>query len=275
VIAIDAGHGGKDPGAIGKHKTQEKDVVLAIAKKLARLIDASPGMKSYMVRTGDYFVPLRERMKKSRTAKADLFISIHADSLDNPKIKGATVYTLSSGGALREAKVWAKRKNQTELVSGISLRDKDTVLASVLLDLSQTATLEASDTVASHIFSHLKKSGPVLRKKVQKKPYMVLKAPDIPSVLVETAFISNPDEEKKLRSSKFQARMARSLFSGIRDYFATRRSQATQVASRSHKISRGETLSGIAHHYGVSLKHIRQVNNISGNNIQAGKILRI
>jgi N-acetylmuramoyl-L-alanine amidase len=275
VIAIDAGHGGKDPGAIGKRKTQEKDVVLAISKKLASLIDASSGMKSYMVRDGDYFVPLRERMKKARKAKADLFISVHADSLGNPKIKGATVYTLSSGGAMREARVWAKRKNQTELVSGISLRDKDTVLASVLLDLSQTATLEASDIVASHIFSHLKKTGPILREKVQKKPYMVLKSPDIPSVLVETAFISNPDEEKKLRSPSFQARMARSIFNGIRDYFATRRSQPIQVAARSHRISRGETLSGIAQHYGVSMRYIREVNHISGNNIQAGKILKI
>ena len=275
VIAIDAGHGGKDPGAIGLHKTREKDVVLAMSKKLAALVDSSPGMKSYMVRDGDYFVPLRNRMKKARRAKADLFISIHADSLKNRKVKGATVYTLSSSGAMREARVWANRKNQAELVSGISLRDKDTVLASVLLDLSQTATLEASEIIASHIFTNLKKTGPILRQKVQKKPFMVLKSPDIPSVLVETAFISNPDEENKLRSSKFQSRIARSIYRGIRDYFATRRSQSIQVAAHSHKISRGETLSGIAQHYGVSMKQIRDVNNISGNHIQAGKVLKI
>ena len=275
VIAIDAGHGGKDPGAIGKRKTREKDVVLAISKKLAGMIDASPGMSAFMVRNGDYFVPLRDRMKKARRAKADLFISIHADSLRNRSVKGATVYTLSSRGAMKEARVWANRKNQTELVSGISLRDKDTVLASVLLDLSQTATLEASAIVASHIFTRLKKTGPVLRQKVQKKPYMVLKSPDIPSVLVETAFISNPDEENKLRSATFQKRIARSIYYGVRDYFSTRQSQPVQLAAHNHRISRGETLSGIAQHYGVSMRHIREVNNISGNQIQAGKVLKI
>ena len=273
VIAIDAGHGGKDPGAIGAHKTREKDVVLAISKKLAALVQAALGMTAYMVRDGDYFVPLRDRMRKARKAKADLFISIHADSLKNRKVKGATVYTLSASGAMKEARVWARRKNQAQLVSGISLRDKDSVLASVLLDLSQTATLEASDIVASHIFTHLKKTGPVLREKVQKKPYMVLKAPDIPSVLVETAFISNLDEERKLRSARFQKRIAKSIFQGIKDYFETRRVQPIQVAA--HKIAPGETLSGIAQQYGVSMKHIREINHISGNNIQAGKILKI
>ena len=275
IIAIDAGHGGKDPGAIGIHKTKEKDVVLAISKKLANLVDASPGMKSYMIRGGDEFIPLRERMKKARKVKANLFVSIHADALENRNIKGATVYTLSSGGALREARVWARRKDQTELVSGISLHDKDTVLASVLLDLSQSATIEASDTVAGYIFSHLKNHGPVLRQKVQKKPYMVLKSPDIPSVLVETAFISNRDEEQKLRSSAFQASMARSIFNGIRDYFASRHLPVLQVAERSHRIMRGETLSGIAHHYGVSVEMIREINHLSGNRIQAGQLLTI
>ncbi|MEE9411518.1 MAG: N-acetylmuramoyl-L-alanine amidase [Methylococcales bacterium] len=275
VIAIDAGHGGKDPGAIGIHKTKEKDVVLAISKKLANFVDASPGMKSFMIRSDDEFVPLRERMKKARSAKADMFVSIHADALDNRNIKGATVYTLSSGGALREARVWAKRKNQTELVSGISLHDKDTVLASVLLDLSQSATLEASDTVAGYIFSYLKNNGPVLRKKVQKKSYMVLKSPDIPSVLVETAFISNPDEERNLRSPAFQTRTARSIFSGLRDYFASRRLPVIQAVERSHKIMRGETLSGIAHQYGVSVQVIREINNLSGSRIKAGQVLTI
>lgn len=275
IIAIDAGHGGKDPGAIGINKTKEKDVVLAISKKLANLVDASPGMKSYMVRSNDEFVPLRERMEKARQVKANLFVSIHADALANRSIKGATVYTLSSGGALREARVWARRKDQTELVSGISLHDKDTVLASVLLDLSQSATIEASDTVAGYIFSHLKNNGPVLRQKVQKKPYMVLKSPDIPSVLVETAFISNRDEERKLRSSAFQASTARSIFNGIRDYFASRRLPVLQVAERSHRIMRGETLSGIAHHYGVSVEMIREINHLSGNRIKAGQLLTI
>ena len=265
----------KTQGAVGINKTREKDVVLAISKKLANLVDASPGMKSYMVRSRDEFIPLRERMEKARQVKANLFVSIHADALANRNIKGATVYTLSSGGALREARVWARRKDQTELVSGISLHDKDTVLASVLLDLSQSATIEASDTVAGYIFSHLKNNGPVLRQKVQKKPYMVLKSPDIPSVLVETAFISNRDEERKLRSSAFQASTARSIFNGIRDYFASRRLPVLQVAERSHRIMRGETLSGIAHHYGVSVEMIREVNHLSGNRIKAGQLLTI
>lgn len=275
VVAIDAGHGGKDSGAIGLRKTREKDVVLAISKKLAALINATPGMKSYLIRDKDEFVPLRGRMKKARSAKADLFISIHADAHRNRKIKGSTVYTLSPGGAMREARVWANRRNQTQLASGITLKDKDSVLASVLLDLSQTATLEASDIVASHIFTNLKKTGPILRQKVMKKPYMVLKSPDIPSVLVETAFISNPYEEKQLRSRQFQTRIARSIHNGIKDYFATRQPQSIQLAAHTHKIVRGETLSEIAQHYGVSLKTIREANHLRGNTIRAGQILKI
>lgn len=275
VVAIDAGHGGKDSGAIGMRKTREKDVVLAISKKLAAMVDATPGMKSYLVRDADFFVPLRDRMKKARKAKADLFISIHADAHRNRKIKGSTVYTLSPRGAMREAMVWSNRRNQTELASGITLKDKDSVLASVLLDLSQTATLEAGDIVASHIFSNLKKTGPVLRQKVMKKPYMVLKSPDIPSVLVETAFISNPYEEKQLRSTQFQSRIARSIHNGIKDYFATRKPQSIQLAAHTHKIARGETLSEIAQHYGVSLKTIREANDLRGNTIRAGQTLKI
>lgn len=221
IIAIDAGHGGKDVGAQGYKGTQEKDVVFSIARRLKTLIDRQPGMSAVMVRNGDYFVNLRKRMQVARMAKADLFISIHADAFDDPTVKGASVFTLSQKGASSEAARWlANSENASDLVGGVKLHDKDDVLASVLLDLSQTATQDASVDLAANVLNYFGKIGELHHDSVQKAGFMVLKSPDIPSILVETAYISNPSEEQKLRSSAYQSKMAMAIFKGIVSYFS-------------------------------------------------------
>ncbi|MFA6163117.1 MAG: N-acetylmuramoyl-L-alanine amidase [Methylobacter sp.] len=222
VIAIDAGHGGNDPGAHGTHGTEEKGVTFAIAKKLAALINSQPGMKAVMVRKGDYYVDLRKRMKIARAAKADLFISIHADAFQNSTVKGASVFTLSSKGATSEAARWlANSENASDLVGGVSLDDKDDVLASVLLDLSQTATQEASVKVAGKVLKNFESIGELHHGSVQKAGFLVLKSPDVPSILVETAFISNPSDELKLVNTAHQTKIALAIFNGVRSYFSS------------------------------------------------------
>ena len=219
VIAIDAGHGGDDPGARGPRGTEEKKVTFAIAKKLEALINGQPGMKAVMVRKDDYYVGLRERMKIARAAKADLFVSIHADAFHDAEIKGASVYTLSTSGASSEAARWlADNENSSDLV-GVSLNDKEDVLASVLLDLSQTATQEASVNVANRVLKSFDNIAELHKDSVQKAGFIVLKSPDIPSILVETAFISNPSEERNLLSAQYQSKMATAIFNGVRSYF--------------------------------------------------------
>jgi N-acetylmuramoyl-L-alanine amidase len=229
VIAIDAGHGGNDSGARGPNGTEEKKVTFAIAKKLAALINGQPGMKAVLVRKGDYFVGLRNRMQIARAAKADLFISIHADAFQDLSVKGASVYTLSTRSASSEAARWlAKSENAADLVGGVSLSDKEDVLASVLLDLSQTATQEASINVARHILKNFQNVCELHKDSVQKAGFVVLKSPDIPSILVETAFISNPSEEQNLLSNRYQSKMAKAIFKGVRNYFR----QSAPVDSR-------------------------------------------
>lgn len=229
VVAIDAGHGGDDPGAHGPHGTEEKVVTFAIAKKLAALINAQPGMKAIMVRKGDYYVGLRKRMEIARSQKADIFISIHADAFENADVKGASVFTLSTRGASSEAARWlANNENAADLVDGVSLDDKDEVLASVLLDLSQTATQDASVSLAGHVLKNFQTIGELHRDSVQKAGFLVLKSPDIPSILVETAFISNPSEEQNLLSARYQSKMANAIFKGVYNYFK----QSAPVDSR-------------------------------------------
>ncbi|MDP3902600.1 MAG: N-acetylmuramoyl-L-alanine amidase [Methylococcaceae bacterium] len=220
VVAIDAGHGGKDVGALGASGTQEKHVTLSIAKKLAALINSQPGMKAVLTRKNDYYVGLRKRMQIARAGKADLFVSIHADAYPNETVKGASVFTLSSKGATNEAARWlADSENASDLVGGVSLGDKDEILASVLLDLSQTATQEASDNVASNVLKNFEDIGELHHGSVQKANFMVLKSPDIPSILVETAFISNPSEDLKLVNTAHQTKIATAIFNGLRNYF--------------------------------------------------------
>ena len=276
VIAIDAGHGGEDPGARGPHGTQEKKVVFAIAKKLEALIRNYPGMRPVMIRKGDYYIGLRKRMQIARRAKADLFVSIHADAFKNSRVKGASVFTLSRRGASSEAARWlARNENAADLVGGVSLDDKDDVLASVLLDLSQTATQEVSQSVAKQVLKNFRSIGKLHSRHVQKAGFMVLKSPDIPSILVETAFISNPDEERKLRSHAHQRRMAKAIFNGILGYFRRNPPVGTRMAAVKHTIVRGETLSGIAQHYGVSMKRLRAVNAMNSTRIRVGQVLSI
>lgn len=219
VVAIDAGHGGKDTGAIGPNGVYEKDVVLAIARKLADFIRAQPGMKAVMVRSRDEFVDLRHRAQIARKAHADLFVSLHADAYEKTDVRGSSVFTLSDTGASSEAARWLADSENAALVDGVKLKDKGKTLASVLVDLSKNATQEASDKAAEKVLRELRKDFEVHHGDVQKAGFVVLKSLDVPSMLVETAFISNPDEERNLNDAKHQERIARAVFKGIRAYF--------------------------------------------------------
>lgn len=280
VIAIDAGHGGEDPGATGKGRTREKDVVLQIARELKRSIDERPGMNGVMIRTGDYYIPLRDRFEKARNHRADLFVSIHADAFKNRKVAGSSVFVLSRKGASSEfARRLAASENSADLIGGVTLADKDDMLASVLLDLSQSATMEASHAVADSVYASLKGMGKTHKEHVEHANFVVLKSPDVPSILVETAFISNPSEEKRLRNSNWQKKIARALTDGIQDYFYLSPPPGTWIASNRqpvrHRVVRGDTLGGIANRYRVSLYALRRANGLQGDTIRVGKELLI
>ena len=280
VIAIDAGHGGEDPGALGRKRTREKDVVLAIAKELKKSIDAQPGMNSVLVRTGDYFIPLRDRFEKARKNRADLFVSIHADAFKNSKVSGSSVFVLSQRGASSEfATRIAASENLSDLVGGVTLNDKDDMLASVLLDLSQSATLEASNAVAETVFASLDDLGQTHKNHVERANFMVLKSPDVPSILIETGFISNPAEEKRLKNVAWQKKIAKSITHGIQDYFYLSPPPGTWMAANRqpirHKVVRGDTLGEIASRYRVSLYSIRRANSLKSDTIRVGAELLI
>ena len=276
VIAIDAGHGGEDPGAIGRRGTREKTVVLAIARQLAELIRKEPGMRPVLIREGDYYIGLRQRMDKARKHNADLFISIHADAFHDRRARGSSVFVLSRRGASSEMARWiAAKENAADLAGGVSLDDKDDVLAGVLLDLSQSASIAASHEVASNMLGELKRIGKTHKSDVQRAGFVVLKSPDIPSILVETAFISNPDEENKLRSKQHQAKLAKAMLSGIRDYFDNHPPPGTLRVARKHTIKRGDTLSDIAEAYQVSLNSLRGFNSLKSDTLRVGDTLRI
>jgi N-acetylmuramoyl-L-alanine amidase len=238
IVAIDAGHGGKDPGAVGSLGTYEKHVSLAIARELAAQINNVRGMKAVLIRDGDYYIGLRERMVKAREHKADLFISIHADAYKDKHANGSSVYALSLSGASSEAAQWlANRENSAELIGGVTLDDKDDMVASVLLDLSQNATIQASIDVGSQILNRLGKQGSLHKNNVQQAGFIVLKSPDIPSVLVETAFISNPAEERKLLSKQHQQRTAKSILDGVHGYFQRKAPPGTLLAEQNRKLN--------------------------------------
>ncbi|MEX2123185.1 MAG: N-acetylmuramoyl-L-alanine amidase [Woeseia sp.] len=285
VIAIDPGHGGHDPGAIGRGSTREKDVALAVAKTLARRIDEEPGMKAVLVRDRDVYVDHRERMAIARRSKADLFVSIHADAVDDRRAKGASVYALSLKGATDEAAMrLAQRENAADLVGGVSLAGKDAVLASVLLDLSQNAALGASLDVGAKVIGELARVGSMHRQSVQQAGFIVLKSPDVPSILIETAFISNPAEEAKLKSEAHRDSLANAILAGIRTYFYTNPPPDTQIAMDlrtsptaqvRYVISRGDTLSEIAQRYNISVTEIRSANKMAGDTVQVGQTLSI
>tara|TARA_R110001606_G_scaffold395213_1_gene567066 strand:+ start:55628 stop:56995 length:1368 start_codon:yes stop_codon:yes gene_type:complete len=275
IIAIDPGHGGQDSGALGKHGTKEKDIVLAVAKRLAKIVNDTPGMRAYLTRDTDIFITLRQRIKRARENKADMFISIHADAFKDAKAKGASVFVLSQRGASSEAaQMLANKENAADLAGGISLEDKDDMLASVLLDLSQTASLEASLEVANTVLAGLKRVGNVHKKHVESAAFVVLKSPDIPSILVETAFVSNPDEERKLNTPSHQNKIARAILSGISNYFQ-RNPLPGSGSPQQHIVSSGDTLSMIAQRYQISMLELKTSNNLNRSDINVGDVLLI
>jgi N-acetylmuramoyl-L-alanine amidase len=283
VIAIDAGHGGHDPGAVGQKRTREKDVALQISRELAKRINAEPGMKAVLIRNSDVYVDHRARTSVARRNRADLFVSVHADAVDDRRANGASVYALSLKGASDEAaKQLAERENAS--VGGVSLEDKDDVLASVLIDLSQNASLSASLDVGDKVIKEMDKVVKMHRRTVQQAGLLVLKSPDMPSILVETAFISNPSEEKKLRDRGHQGRLANAILAGIRNYFYTNPPPDTQIAMDLRRaparqvryvVARGDTVSEIAERYNVRAADIRRANKLSSDKIRVGQTLSI
>ena len=242
VVAIDAGHGGKDPGALGPSGVREKNVTLATARELARQINADPGMRAVLIRDGDVFVPLKQRYMKARAAQADLFISIHADAAQNDAANGASVFVLSTRGASSQAARWlADQENAADLVGGVSLDQKDPNLAAVLLDLSQSATMRASDDIAGEVLGALKNVGKAHKPAIERANFVVLRSPDVPSMLVETGFITNRGEEQKLNDPAYRSRLAAAIASGVRKYFAEQAPPGTWYAVR-----RGDAGAGLA-----------------------------
>lgn len=290
VIAVDAGHGGEDPGAMGPNRIREKEVTLAIAKELIAAINAQPGFSGKLTRTGDYFIPLKKRRDIARNMKADLFVSIHADAFSKASARGASVFALSRNGATSEtARFLAERENESDLIGGvgnISLDDKDQVLAGVLVDLSMTATLNSSLQVGHHVLNSMGGIAHLHKRHVEQAGFMVLKSPDVPSILVETGFISNPDESRKLATPAYRKQMAGSVFKGIRQYFYQHPPAGTYVAAqlqsggikdfeRQHTVVAGDSLSAIAARYGVSSQQLMQHNNMKDSVVKLGQVLKI
>jgi N-acetylmuramoyl-L-alanine amidase len=286
VVAIDAGHGGEDPGAIGVGGVYEKHVVLAIAREVKRLLDAERGFRGELVRTGDYYVPLRQRTQIARDRmRADLFVSIHADAFHNQRARGASVYTLSDRGATSEAARWlAERENRSDLIGGVgnvTLTDKDDLLAHVLLDLSMDASRSASIEAAEAVLRRLGNSTQIHQRRIEQAGFAVLKSPDVPSILVETGYLSNPDEARLLAQPDHQRRIARAIYEGIVDYLAAHPPPDTLVAARNQEegrryiIQRGDTLSHIAQRHNVSTRRLREANRLSSDTIRVGQVLVI
>jgi N-acetylmuramoyl-L-alanine amidase len=339
VVAIDPGHGGEDPGARGATGMREKDLTLMVARELADQINRQPGMEAFLTRNGDYFIPLKRRYQIAREHNADLFVSIHADAFKNSDAKGSSVWVLSPRGKSSEAARWlADRENRADLVGGVSLDDKDDTLAAVLLDLQQGYAMQASDSIAGNVLKALGQLGPTHRGYVESANFVVLRSPDVPSILVETAFITNPSEELKLKSETHRRALATAVLGGVRNYFestpppgtwfaaqsarrngtnlvaaanklapaieaapAIQASPAVAIASRAsravnatagraarsaegraddnvrdlHRVNRGETLTGIAQQYGVSVSSLKSANRIEDNNVKIGAVLAI
>ncbi len=296
VVVVDAGHGGHDPGAHGPSGTREKDITLAISRRLVDLLNGEPGLRGVLTRSDDRFLGLRERMEKARSVSADLFISIHADAAYNRSAQGSTVYVLSDKAASDEASRRLAARENAALIGGVELGNKDPVLASVLMDLSQNASISSSIAVGDAILGRMSGLGRLHRRSVQQAPFMVLKSPDVPSVLLETAYISNPIDEQNLRSPSHQQNLALAVLEGIRIYFAAnppggspvrrtpttvaaadlpQRAPAGPAVSRQHVVRRGDTLSGVASLYRVSLSRLRAANRLRSDIVRVGQTLRI
>ena len=279
VVAIDAGHGGKDPGATGRNGTHEKDVTLAIARKLKNLINKQPGMKAAMIRDSDRFMRLRDRIRKAHKLKADLMISLHADSFPDKRARGASVYALSVDGATSEsARLLAEKENKVDMLFGnVNLDDKDEMVKQVLLDLSLTGTIQSSLDIGDEVLHELNKVGRVHKKKVQQAGFAVLKAPNIPAILLETAFISNPKEERKLRSPAHQTKVAKAILRGANDYFARNAPPGTWLSQngKNYTIKHGDTLAMISERFKTPVNHIKSRNSLHSDQLKVGQILII
>ena len=233
VIAIDAGHGGQDPGALGPTGKREKDVTLAMARELARQINATPGMKAYLVRDGDFFIPLPQRARKARANKADMFVSIHADAAENRSARGSSVYVLSLRGASSQRARWlADKENSSDLVGGVRLQQVDNTLSSVLLDLAQSGHMKASEDAANHVLDGLKRVGNNHKPNIERANFAVLRTSDMPAMLVETAFISNAEEERRLTDPAYQRKVAGAVLDGVQTYFTRQPPPGTLFAAR-------------------------------------------
>ena len=280
IVAIDAGHGGEDPGAIGPAGSYEKNIVFAISRELAKSIDEAPGMRAVMIRTGDYYVPLSERYERAREARADLFLSIHADAFRDFRVRGSSVFVLSRRGASSQAaRLLAESENAADLIGGVNLEQNDDMLKSVLLDLSQNASMEYSRKAAESIFDALHTVGRAHRRQVESANFVVLRSHDVPSVLIEVGFISNPDEEKNLGSRRHRQKIAGAITAGVSDYFNQNAPQGTWFAANRrpsrHIVRRGDTLGTIAQRYSVSVNRLRAVNSIDSDVIHPGAVLVI
>ncbi len=281
IIAIDPGHGGEDPGAIGVNGTPEKEITLAIARKLANLINRETGMRAQLVRDGDYYLGLYKRIELGRQYDADLFISIHADANQQDQgAAGSSVFVLSKDGATsKQAKWLAEKENNADRIGGVNTGDKAPDLSKILWEMAQSGTMEFSNLAARAVLNNLNKVGVVHHGNVQKAGFAVLKAPDIPSMLVETAFITNPEEEKRLNSPDFQAQIAGAIMEGIKEYFANHPPPGTRWASkgggRQHVIGKGDTLGRIAKQYAVSVSSLRILNRLEDGSLRVGQVLII
>lgn len=284
IIAIDAGHGGEDPGAIGPGRLYEKKVVLEISKELQRLFNSTKGYKAELVRTGDYYVGLRQRRDIARKMQADLFISVHADAFKTPHASGSSVYALSQRGATSASAAFlAQRENDSDLVGGVSLSDKDDILAGVLTDLSMTASMDASLRIGANVLNGMGRMTKLHSKRVEQAAFAVLKSPDIPSILVETGFISNPGEARKLATSSYRKQMAQAIFSGVDSHFRRSPPPDTYLAAlkrgevkpREYTIASGDTLSEIAARFDVSVAQLQRENKLASSGIRIGQTLII
>ena len=290
IVVIDAGHGGEDPGASGSRGQREKDVVLAIARELQRQVNGMKGFRAELTRTGDYFIPLRGRTEIARKKGADLFVSIHADAAPSAAAFGASVFALSDRGATSETARWlADSENRSDLIGGagnVSLDDKDRMLAGVLLDLSMTASLTSSLNVGQKVLSNMGRVTPLHKQRVEQAGFMVLKSPDIPSILVETGFISNANEANKLASASHQQALARSISSGVRQFFQQNPPPGTYIAwlrdsgkiaqgPRDHRVQPGDTVAMLAVRFQVSAATLRSANNLKTDELKVGQVLTI
>ncbi|KTD64380.1 N-acetylmuramoyl-L-alanine amidase [Legionella spiritensis] len=282
IVVLDPGHGGKDPGATGPRRSKEKNVTLAIALKLKRIIDKQPGMRAVLTRNRDYYVGLRERLKIARKYNADVFVSIHADAFINQQSSGASIFALSQRGATSEAARWlAEKENYSEL-GGVNLKELDDqsgLVREVLIDLSQTATIGASLHMGNSVLRNINTITKLHNHKVEQARFMVLKSPDIPSILIETGFISNPHEEKKLTDPRYQTRLTQAIFQGIKRYFWDYPPHGSRievlVGNNTHLVKNGETLPQIAANYHVSVAALQTANHLSKSQIRAGQRLFI